>query len=132
MVLIRSFVILAVLLGVLAGAAVLWPKPLTGGLTVSTTASVDPSGVLKGPVSAVRPGDRVCYSITSGTTTSVLRFVPGWSADAQLGLRDASGLVVAQPGDTVVLLGRPGKVGAVAGCTQQGRIWTVTTVRSRS
>jgi hypothetical protein len=132
MVLIRRIVILAALLGVLATAAVFWPRATPGGLRVSTTASVDPAGVLKGRVSATRSGDRACFTITGSGTTSVLRFVPDWSADTQLGLRDPSGLVVAQPGDTIVLLGRPGKVGSVAGCTDRGRIWTVTTVRSRS
>lgn len=130
--LIRRIAILVALLGVLALAAVFWPRPTPGGLTVSTTAAVDPAGVLRGRVAATRTGDRVCFTTTANGTTSVLRFEPGWTADAQLGLRDPSGLVVAQPGDTIVLLGRPGKVGAVAGCEQTGRIWTVTTVRSRS
>jgi hypothetical protein len=130
--LVQRIVLVAVLVLVLAATAVFWPRPVRGDLTVSTTSQVDPAGVLKGEVAASRVGDRACYSVTSGTGTAVLRFVPGWSADTKLGLRDTSGLVVAQPGDTVVLLGAPGTVGAVAGCTQQGRIWTVTTVRSRS
>jgi hypothetical protein len=132
MVRIRRAVILVVLLGVLATTAAFWPRATPGGLTVATTASVEPGGVLQGKVAAERSGDRVCYTVTSRGTTSVLRFVPGWSADAQLGLRDPSGLVVAQPGDTIVLLGRPGSIGSVAGCEQRGRIWTVTSIRSRS
>jgi hypothetical protein len=131
-VLIRRIVVLAVLLGVLVTAAVLWPKAQPGGLTVATTAAVDPSGALQGKVAAVRAGDRVCFSVTRDGGASVLRFPPGWSSDAELDLRDPSGLVVAQPGDTLVLLGRPGAIGSVPGCTDRGRIWTVTSIRTGS
>jgi hypothetical protein len=121
------------LLVILVIAALLWPKPTPGGLSVATVRDAEPAGVLQGELTATRTGDHVCYAITgSDGGASVLRFVSGWSADARLDLRDASGGVVAQPGDTVVALGKPGAVGTVKGCMQRGRIWTVTSVKLRS
>lgn len=129
-VLVRTITGIAVLLAVLVVAAVLWPRPQPGGLSVPTSSSsVEPSGVLQGSLDASRSGDRVCYSITTRGATALLRFVPGWTADDRLGLRDPAGLVVAQPGDEVVLLGAPGRTGAVAGCPEQGRVWTITSLR---
>jgi hypothetical protein len=127
--LIRRLVLIGALLVVLVVAAAAWPKPTSGPLSVATTASADPTGVLKGTLDATRRGDHVCYSVAVGGTTSVLRFVTGWSADAHLGLRDPSGSVIAQPGDAVTVLGRPGSVGTVPGCPLSGRVWTVTSVR---
>lgn len=127
--LVRRLVIIGVLLAVLVLTAVFWPKPTRGGLSVATVGATDPNGVLQGTLVASRSGDHVCFSIAGKGGTSVLRFVPGWSADAKLDLRDPSGAVVAQPGDAPVLLGRPGPVGSVPGCSASGRIWTVTSVR---
>lgn len=125
--------IAAALLVVLVVAALLWPKPTRGALSVATVRSAEPAGVLQGELTGTRVDDHVCYAVGAADgTTSVLRFVTGWSADTRLGLRDASGAVVAQPGETIVLLGRPGAVGSVQGCAQRGRIWTVTSVRSSS
>ena len=123
---------LVVLVAALAVAALLWPRPTTGALTVASVGTVAPTGVLQGEISATRSGDRVCYSIAAKSGTAVLRFAPAWSADALRGLRDPSGLVVAQPGDTLVILGAPSSVGSVAGCTQRGRIWTVTSIKHRT
>jgi len=129
--LIARFVVLGVLLAVLVLLAALWPRPEPGGLTVPTSATaVEPAGVLQGRVAAVRRGERACYSVTAGGRTSVLRFVPGWSADDALGLVDPTGAVVAQPGSTVVLLGAPASTGSVEGCTERGRVWTITAVRT--
>lgn len=125
--------VVGALVVILAVAALLWPKATPGALSVATVGDTDPGGVLQGQLAATRAGDHACYSIRSSDgTTSVLRFQSGWSADTRLGLRDASGGVVAQPGDTIVLLGRPAAVGSVEGCAQRGRIWTVTSVRTRS
>ena len=91
------------------------------------TTSVQLAG--DGSLAGAREGDRVCYSVPTRGSTAVLRFPAGWSADARLGLRDPAGLVVAQPGDEVVLLGAPAAVGSVPGCSVRGRIWTITSVR---
>lgn len=127
---VRRVVAVGVLVAVLVVVALLWPRPQRGGLDVSTASgTTTPAGVLQGPLAADREAGRACYSLTSRGTTAVLRFAEGWSADTRLGLRDPSGLVVAQPGDDVVLLGAPATVGRVPGCTARGRIWTVTSVR---
>jgi hypothetical protein len=127
---IRRSIAVAVLVAVLVVVALLWPRPQRGGLDVATApGATAPTGVLQGALVAKRQADRACYSLTSRGTTSVLRFAEGWSADTRLGLRDPSGLVVAQPGDDVVLLGAPAAVGTLPGCTARGRIWTVTSVR---
>jgi hypothetical protein len=123
---------LVLLVLALAAAALFWPRPTKGALDVSSIAAVAPTGLLQGQMAAARSGDRVCYSIAAKGTTAVLRFVPGWSADALLGLRDPSGLVVAQPGDTLVILGAPASVGTVTGCPRRGRIWTVTSITRRT
>lgn len=130
----RSIVRRALVVGALVVAlvvvALLWPRPTPGGLSVATAAGeTKPTGVLQGRLSADREGDRVCYSVPTRGSTAVLRFAEGWSADARLGLRDPAGLVVAQPGDEVVLLGAPAAVGALPGCPARGRIWTVTSLR---
>lgn len=118
------------LLVALVVGALLWPRPTPGGLSVATApGETEPAGVLQGSLDADRAGDRVCYSLPTRGSTAVLRFPAGWSADARLGLRDPAGLVVAQPGDRVVLLGTPAAVGALPGCSTRGRIWTVTSVR---
>ncbi|RIX27610.1 hypothetical protein [Amnibacterium setariae] len=130
---VRLLVLLAVLLGVLTAAALLRPAPQTGGLRVPVVgAAPDPTGVLRGAVSAERRGDVVCYSVAAANGTAVLRFPEGWSADERLGLRDASGGVVVQPGATVTMLGAPGPVGTVPGCDERGRVWTVTSVDLRA
>ena len=123
---------LALLVLALIAAALLWPKPGRGALTVASASAVAPTGVVQGALAASRSGDRVCFAVTLHGTTAVLRFVPGWSADARLGLRDPSGAVVAQPGDRLVLLGAPASVGRVAGCSQPGRIWTVSGIKERT
>ncbi|GAA2753830.1 hypothetical protein CLV52_1907 [Amnibacterium kyonggiense] len=125
-------VVIGALAVVFVGAALLWPRPTPGALTVATGERVAPAGVLQGELSADRSGEQVCYSVATSTGTAVLRFVPGWSADERLGLRDAAGGVVAQPGDVVRVLGDPGPVGSVAGCAERGRTWTVTSVQIRS
>jgi hypothetical protein len=122
---------LVLLVLALLATALLWPKPSRGALSVASVSTADPTGVVRGVLAASRSGDRVCYAVTAHGTTAVLRFVQGWSADSRLGLRDPSGGVVAQPGDTLVLLGAPGSVGTVAGCSQPGRIWTVTGIKER-
>ncbi|MGT2427319.1 hypothetical protein [Amnibacterium kyonggiense] len=127
---VRAAVLVALVLA-LVGTALLWPRPTPGALTVATGEQVDPSGVVQGRLSAVRAGDRVCYSVATASGTAVLRFVPGWSADERLGLRDTSGGVVAQPGDTVRALGLPGSIGTVDGCAVRGRTWTVTSILIR-
>lgn len=119
------------LVALLVVAAFLWPRATRGPLDVPTGAAVTTTGVLRGELDAARSGDHVCYSIVVNGSTAVLRFEPGWSADTRLGLRDPSGAVAAQPGDTLVLLGVPATIGSVAGCTQRGRIWTVHSVRQR-
>ena len=127
--LLRRVAVLVSLLAVLIGLALLWPRAEPGGLAVPTATAGDPSGVLRGALQAERRGDTVCYSVTVRGATSVLRFAPGWSADRQLGLVDPSGAVVAQPGTTVVLTGAPGGTGVAAGCTDRGRLWTITAAR---
>lgn len=128
--LIRRAIAVGVLLVALVAVALLWPRPDTGGLRVATVSGQPaPTGVLRGALSGTREGDRVCYSVPSDGSTAVLRFTDGWTADPRLGLRDPSGLVVAQPGDEVVLLGAPAAVGTAAGCPTRGRVWTVTSVR---
>lgn len=128
--LVIRLVVLAGLVVVLVLAALLSPQTPRGGLDVATTsASVEPAGVLQGALVASRRGDQACYSMTVRGMRSVLRFVPGWSANDDLGLIDPSGAVVAPPQSTVVLLGRPGAVGSVAGCSEQGRIWTITSAQ---
>jgi predicted anti-sigma-YlaC factor YlaD len=130
---VRAVVVLAVLVAVLVVSVVLWPKARPGALAVATTtASVAPGGVLQGTIAAARSGDRVCFSATHGGSTSVLRFPSGWSSDSRLDLRDAAGGVVAQPGDTLIMLGRPGAIGSLPGCSVEGRIWTITSVRTAS
>jgi hypothetical protein len=121
---------LVLLVLALAAAAMLWPKPSRGALSVASVSTAGPTGVVRGVLAASRSGDRVCYALTADGTTAVLRFVPGWSADKRLGLRDPSGAVVALPGDTLVLLGAPASIGTVAGCSLSGRIWTVTGIKS--
>lgn len=128
---IRLAVVLVVLLLVLAGASLLWPRPASGPLGVATTAPTAPAGVLQGQVSATRSGRLVCYTVSRDGATSVLRFVPGWSADARLGLHEPGGALAARPGEAVALLGRPGPVGSVDGCAAEGRVWTITGVRGR-
>lgn len=128
---VRRIVVVGALLVVLLAAALLWPRPQRGGLSVPT-ASASPSGVLEGVLAAERVGDRVCFTISTRRTTAVLRFAVGWSADASLDLLDPSGLVVARPGEEVVLLGAPGAVGTVAGCPTRGRTWSITSVRLRT
>lgn len=121
------------LLVILAALLLLWPKPQRGAMSVATTsASVEPSGALRGILRASQEGHRVCYSMVVRGSTSVLRFPQGWSADERLGLRDQSGGVVAQPGAQVTMLGAPAAVGSVPGCSQRGRIWTITTVNLRA
>ena len=128
--LVLRIVLVAALLVVLAVVSLLFPKPERGGLRVATvTGSVEPSGVLQGTLAATRVGDEACFSISTRGTTSVLRFVDGWSAQERLALVGPAGSVVAQPGSTVTVLGEPGRIGSVAGCAQRGRIWTVTSVR---
>jgi hypothetical protein len=128
--LVVRLVVLAALVVVLVLTVVLWPKPERGGLQVATVAgAVEPTGVLQGKLVASRDGDNACYSITVRGTTSVLQFVDGWSAEQKLALVDPSGAVVAQPGATVILLGKPGAVGSVAGCGGSGRIWSITSAQ---
>jgi hypothetical protein len=118
---------------VLVLVVVLWPKPTRGALGVATTsAAVEPSGVLRGVLVAAREDDRACYSMSVRGATAVLRFPEGWSADERLGLRDTSGGVVAQPGARITMLGAPGRIGTVAGCPDRGRIWTITSVNLRA
>lgn len=127
---VRRALVVGGLLVALLVVALLWPRPTPGGLGVATVAGeTKPTGVLQGSLAAGRAGDRVCYSVPTRGSTAVLRFPAGWSADARLGLRDPAGLVVAQPGDEVVLLGAPAAVGTLPGCPTRGRVWTVTTVR---
>jgi len=127
---VRRALVVGALLVVLLVGALLWPRPTPGGLGVATVAAeTKPTGVLQGSLAAARAGDRVCYSVPTRGSTAVLRFPQGWSADARFGLRDPAGLVVAQPGDQVVLLGAPAAVGTLPGCPTRGRIWTVTSVR---
>ncbi|WP_375388722.1 hypothetical protein [uncultured Amnibacterium sp.] len=127
--LLRRVALAGALLLVLVGLAVLWPRAERGGLTVPTATAGEPTGVLRGALQAQRHGDVACYSVTVHGTTSVLRFAEGWSANPQLGLVDPSGAVIAQPGSTVVLTGEPGAVGTADGCTQQGRLWTISAAR---
>jgi hypothetical protein len=126
-------VVLGVLVVVLVALALLWPKPERGALSVATTsATIKPTGALQGILVGAREGGRACYTVTVRGTTAVLRFEPGWSADERLGLEDTSGGVVAQPGARVMMLGAPGPVGTVAGCSHRGRVWTITTVDVRA
>ena len=85
--------------------------------------------MLRGTLTASRDGDDACYSITVRGTTSVLRFIDGWTAQEGLGLVDPSGAVIARPGATVILLGEPAQIGSVAGCGERGRIWTITSAQ---
>ncbi|WP_345479832.1 hypothetical protein [Amnibacterium soli] len=127
---VRRALVVAALVLALVVVAVLWPSPTPGGLSVATApGKTKPTGVLQGALTAARTGDRVCYSVPTRGSRAVLRFAEGWTADSRLGLRDPAGLVVAQPGDEVVLLGAPSSVGTVPGCPTRGRIWTVTTLR---
>jgi hypothetical protein len=128
--LVVRLLVVAGLLSMLALTSLLWSEPPRGGLRVATAAGpVEPSGVLQGRLAASRAGDDACYSVTVRGTTAVLRFVDGWSAQERLAIVDPAGSVVARPGDTVTLLGRPSTIGTVAGCAGRGRIWTVTSAR---
>ena len=127
---VRRVILVGALLVALLVVALFWPRPASGGLDVATVAGqTKPTGALQGALAAGRAGDRVCYSVTTRGSAAVLRFPAGWSADTRLGLRDPSGLVVAQPGDQVVLLGAPTAVGTLPGCSIRGRVWTVTSIR---
>lgn len=128
--LMRRALLGAVLLVALIVFAVLWPRPTPGGLSVVTAAdTAGATGALRGDLAGVRVGDRVCFSITVRGVTSVLRFPEGWSSDPDLGLRDRSGTVAAVPGSEVTLIGTPGRVGVLPGCTERGRIWTISQLR---
>jgi len=130
---VRLVAALGALVVALAAAALLWPRPSSGALRVPVVERAPtPGGVLRGTLAADRDGDLVCYTMRTAAGTAVLRFPPGWSADERLGLRDASGGVVAQPGSAFTMLGAPAGVGSVPGCTARGRIWTVTSVDLRA
>ena len=129
--LVLRLALLAGLVVVLIGSALLWPRQRVDVLRVPTTGGdTSPSGVVAGRVAASRDGDLVCYSVAAPSGTALLVFPQGWAADRQLGLLDPSGTVLANRGDDVVVTGRPGALGAVPGCTGTGRVWTVSSLRT--
>ena len=130
--LVRRLALLGGLLVLLLGSALLWPRQQTGALTVPTTAAEPTaSGVVRGTLAASRQGDRVCFRVATEDGAALLVLPDGWSADEQRSLLDRSGSSVAQPGDTVLVTGAPGAIGAVPGCAGEGRVWSVATVALR-
>jgi hypothetical protein len=86
-------------------------------------------GVVQGPLTAERRGDRVCYSVATAHGLRLLVLPPGWTADTRLALRDAGGGLRARPGAVMAFLGAPAGSGAVAGCAGRGVRWATTVVR---
>lgn len=126
----RLLLAVGVLLLALVGVALLPQGLHRGALTVATVHGPrDALGVVQGRVSAIRSGDRACFTVSAAQGRVLLAFPAGWSADTGLRLRDAAGQTRARPGTVLAFLGAPGGVGTVAGCSGTGRIWDVTDVR---
>lgn len=126
----RLLVAVGVLLLALVGVALLPQGLHRGALTVATVDGArDASGVVQGRVSASRSGDRACFTVASTQGPVLLEFPSGWSADIGLRLLDAAGQTRVRPGTVMAFLGAPGAIGAIAGCSGTGRVWTVTDVR---
>lgn len=119
-------------------ALVLRIAALPGPLAVPTDPRLhyDPRGdygTLQGTLHASRSGDRACFWVTPPPDAPSFSKVPtdryyvvapaDWSADESLRLLGGFKVVIASPGEELLLVGAPGGVRTLPGCPSSGAVF---------